>query len=269
MSHKIVGVSVNSLVYFLFSFLIIKGILIFAKLVIATITGIDIDLVNYTLLGVSPANSPVWNFSSVLSFYSIELITLIILSIIAFIMYRRFRNRKGYIKMMSFWFFITSIVLFFSLISSGIFVRINVYHFFNWIYMSYSSMLVLALVILGVTAISGLLLNRIFLKFRPSLKEKRTKGFFMLLRSLFFTALFPVMIGLLLLYLPLVNTLSKYEFIEILTFLLFFFSGAVIFYKKPLKKTYSDILTKVNKPVMVSTLFFYVLFLVVIKINII
>ena len=245
-TKKELSTLLNSLSMFIISYLFLKIMLILVKMVLAYAQGIETTMNNFTLWGISAANSGVWNFRSVLSFYSSELITILIFMVASFVTYKKHVGEKGFIKFFSFWIFVTSVLIFNGLLTSGIITKSNVFHFFDWLYLSYSDILIIGLAAIFITLALGLILNKYFLKFRASNRRKPISNIYGLLKAYLITNTIPIFAGIFILYLPFWKSFHKYDFIEIATYILFVLSGLLLTSKSYSKKIHFDNISQVN-----------------------
>lgn len=254
----------NNLCAFIISFLSIKSLLILIRVFIANLFGIDILLRNYSILGVSPANSAVWTKTSVILFYSSEIIVLLLLTVVFGILFYRNKAKFAYKKFLFLWFFVVSCLFFFSAIISGIVTRSNSYHFFNWMYVSYTLMLVVSIGVLFAATVSGLFLNTLFLNFGNPFRINTKSNIFRIETTWFNNVFFPICLGLILLYLPFARTIGKYEGIEIFIFLLFILFGSVHVLKYNKLNDYA-LVHHLNKSILKIAILVYVFLVLIIK----
>jgi len=263
MTKKEFGIFINSFLLFVISFISIKIILVLFKFFIALLFDIEITLQGFTLWGISKASSNVWTYMSVFLFYSIEIFVLSGLIAMSFVMHKKALKEKGIIKFFLAWVNVAAIVQLLGLLAAGLLTKSNVFHFFNWLHIPYFVLLAFGLTIVLSAVILGIVFNTRIMMYRPYNSENPFSTYFDLVRIYGIIVVAPVVLGLLIFYLPFVSTIHKYDIIEISIFLFFFSSGVFHLERVNCKKIRSKSVTVISNKLIFSVVISYLSFLAI------
>lgn len=217
---------VNSLGTFLISFFGVKITIILVKYILALSFGIETRLVGFRLMGISPAESGVWNFESVYAFYSAELVVSFLVFLGAFISFRMKFDQPPLRRAFYLWLGFSAIHSFCAGIISGVITKTNVFHFFHWLYIPYHILMLMAISLLPFMVLFGWFYNQQFLIATPINKaDSKLKDQKMVL---IYSMFLPLMAGALILMIPIIFTFHRYEFYEMAA--LFVLAVPVLFY---------------------------------------
>ena len=130
-----------------FSFFIVKLIILVVKAVICYFFGIDFIIKGFWLMAISPAHSGLWAFDSVYTVYGTELIIPLLIFFLSLLFYNHFKKLDQHRTAFTVWFMFYSVLFFFSAITSGAVTYSNTYHLFNWFYLPNHLIMAIALAI--------------------------------------------------------------------------------------------------------------------------
>jgi hypothetical protein len=221
---------INSLGIFLISFFSVRISVILVKYAVADFFHIDTIISNYRILGISASDSGVWTFPSVYAFYSPEIIVPFILFIIAVCLYRINPDKSTRQRVFYLWFGFSSMQSFYAAIIAGIVTKTNTYYFFQWLYIPNYIMMLMVIALVPVIITFGWFYNREFLVTSP-VKNSKSEGADQR-NILLYSLLFPAILGTLLLVLPLLFSIHKYDIYDFSVLLVMILP--VIFYFYPL-----------------------------------
>lgn len=213
----------HSVLLFMVSFISLKAVILGLKWIFALIAGIDVHIDVYTLVGANPPASKVWTVFNVRIFYGIELFILLTSAITFYYMTFKRIPKNGFQTQVFFWFFITSVWLLFGSVCSGILTRTESYHFFNWLYFSYSVMLILLLGFGVIFMVLMLYFKEFSISFlSTSLDSESYLNYFFCFFKITFL---PVFIGIIILYIPFLGNLTTFQIVEVTSLLLLTTTG--------------------------------------------
>jgi hypothetical protein len=217
---------INSLGTFLVSFFIVKISIILVKYIVSWLFSIDTTLIAYRLMGISPADSVVWNISSIYSFYSAELVVSLVIFLRSFIIFRTRTDLQTQRRIFHLWLGFSAGHSFFSGIVSGMVTRSNVFHFLQWLYIPNHVLILIVFLLIPIMLLFGWFYNRQFIiaspvpENRSQLNDQRA--------VLFFSMFLPALAGILALFIPLAFSFHRYEFYEFLVLIVM--AAPVMFY---------------------------------------
>ena len=126
------GVFINSLLAFLTSFLLLKGIIAFTRyLVIQHYSGVHTKL-NYEMICTSNSFSGVWTYSSVYAIYGIGVVTSFAIFILAEYLFKVTFQFLGVVKMVVIWLTILSLQHSFGFVFKGAVLKQDFYWVLCW-----------------------------------------------------------------------------------------------------------------------------------------
>lgn len=126
---------INFLAAYISSFLLIKFIIFYTINAVSVFFDIETTHRNFDIICTTNGYSDKWNHLSVLTIYSTEIITLLVLTSLFRFSYHEINKRRNFAANVFFNIaYITSINLLFAAIVAGIFTKSAFFHFINWLY---------------------------------------------------------------------------------------------------------------------------------------
>lgn len=143
-------ITINSFFIFVSAFIFVKSLVILSKFIVMRSFGGSTQIKNFEIECITWKYSAFWTPTSVISIYLTGAITAAIMAIIAYVLYRALRTRKGFVKLFFSWVYVIAINQ-----SIGIFLRDipakrDIYHALNWMYIPYWAMIVIMLISIPV-----------------------------------------------------------------------------------------------------------------------
>jgi hypothetical protein len=210
------NIYLNSLALFLLSFFAVKASIIIVKLFVAWNFKIQTSLVNYRLIGISDADSGVWSFRSVYSFYSVELIVPVLIFIVSLISFRHFAKITVYRRVFYLWLGFAAMHSFFSAIMSGVVTQTNVFHFLQWMFVQRYMMMLMVFLLIPIPLVFGWIYNKQFIITSPIEDCNKLDH----QRKVFLYGMFlPLLTGVLVLFAIVSFSFQKYDVYEFLLFI--------------------------------------------------
>ena len=216
-----INLFINSLGIFLSSFFLVKISIILVKLFTSWGFNIDTKLVNFRLMGISPASSDVWTTPSVFSFYSVDIYVSIFFLVLSLISFKQSSGKSTKTAVGYLWLGFSAMHSIFAGIMAGIVTKSNVFHFLQWMYIPYFVMMPVAIAMPLFMFGSGWVYNRNFLITMPAtvtsidLKASRT--------IMFYSFFLPVIAGLILLTITVSFNFKRYDFYELFSLIILAF----------------------------------------------
>ncbi len=249
---------INTTFLFLSSWLSIKMLLIISKIVVAGIFNIEWIYKGYTIFPISSENSGVWTYFSVIFFFSVDFILLLIISAIciAFLFFKKINNKQK--ELYFYWVLISTLLILFSDVISSILSKTNSFYLFNWLHISYSIMIltVMPIFFIGVGILAWLCYQYLIAITTKVVSEKNNQ----ISISTYKLYTSAGIIGILILYLPYLSSFNKFTQAEFLLSIVFVLSTSLV--KKIRGREISKFLTGRIKPFFIAVAsVLYVLFL--------
>jgi len=251
---------VNSLGIFLLSFICIKVIILLVKYFIAWSFSIDTTLVNFRLMGISPADSGAWTTTSVRIFYGADIVVPLIVFFWAFFLFQESLEKPTNYKIGYLWIGFLAIHSSCSATVAGIVTHTNVFHFLQWCYIPYFIMMLIAFGLLPMLFIFGWFYNRQYLIASPieseesQLTDQRT--------VLFYCMALPVLAGSFFLFLIISFFFHKYDFFEFFVLSVMTIPALLYFYPHEYLRPSQNFSTNMNLQTLIVALSAGVLFLI-------
>ncbi len=213
MTKQRVNLFINTTFLFVASWLSIKLLLIIGKIFVAGIFNIEWIYNGYSIFPISPSNSEVWTYLSVISFFSVDLILLLCIAAvcIVFLFFKKINNKQK--EPYLYWVLITTLLVLFSNVISGVLTKTNLYYVLNWLHVSYSIMIltVMPFFFIGIGILTWISYQYLIAVTTKVVSEKINHFYISTYKHLS-----PVgIIGLLLLYIPVIFTFNKYLYTEL------------------------------------------------------
>jgi hypothetical protein len=141
---------INSFLAFVTAFFFIKAIVVISKFLVIRYFSGSTQMQNFEIECVTWVYSSFWTNSSVISIYLIGFIVSLLLIIISYLLYQRFKTIRGFLKLWFSWLYVFAVNQ-----SVGLFIRDipfkrDIYHALNWMYIPYGAMIAIAVLSIPV-----------------------------------------------------------------------------------------------------------------------
>ncbi len=250
---------INTTFFFLSTWLSIKMLMMIGKIVVAGIFNIEWIYKGYAIFPISPANSGVWTYLSVISFFSVDLILLLSITAIcfAFLFFKKITNKPKEIYF--YWALISTLLILFSDVISGVLTKTNLYYVLNWLHASYSIMIltVMPFFFIGVGILAWICYQYMIAITTKEVSENNNQ-----ISISTYKLLTPVgIMSLLFLYIPIIFTLDKYLYTEFVLSIILVL-GISLVKKIKNRRFYDTLSNKVNRLFITVASVLYCIFII-------
>lgn len=178
-------ITVNSLLAFISAFLFAKMVLGFARFVVMRFFEGCVVMRNFEILCVTWKYSPIWTYKSVISIYLTGFIAAIVLLIISYLLFLKYKKIRGFIKLWIIWLQVILINQSVGLFLRDVPFKRDLFHALEWMHIPYNVMIFITILSIPILIVFNLYNHTKFLRMTPAydyiLSNKRQRNLYTLL----------------------------------------------------------------------------------------
>ena len=163
-TKKLLINSINNFTFFIITFLIAYTIYQLSTVLIASSNGTKTILFYHTIQYPMGLYTHLWDYQTILSTFMAGPVITVFLSFVFWILFRRYKNRGGIIKMFFFWGMVNSSNMLLGSMISGIISDSGFGNLINWLYVDLFGKILIVFFLIGLLVFIGVISVRSYLE---------------------------------------------------------------------------------------------------------